>query len=141
MEERDLSEVCQIEEDTFSMPWSRQSFLEALRKEENIYLVAEMDGSVVGYCGMWGVVGEGQINNVAVAQKARGKGIASQLFSVFLEEGKKKGLARFTLEVRVSNLPAIHLYEKYQFESAGIRKNFYEHPSEDAMIMWKDVES
>lgn len=139
MEIMDLQQVCAIEMDTFSDPWSRESFQEGIENEQRIYFVAEEEGHIFGYCGMWAIAGEGQITNVAVERQSRGKGIAGRMFSKFLQCGIENGLTSFTLEVRVSNHGAIALYEKFGFQSAGIRKDFYDHPKEDAMIMWKYV--
>ena len=83
------------------------------------------------------IVGEGEITNVVTKNTMRGKGIGKQILEKLLEEGAKMGAEAFTLEVRVSNAPAIHLYESLGFVSEGVRKNFYEEPTEDALIMWK----
>lgn len=137
MREEDLEQVCAIENQIFSKPWSESDFLSSIRNPQHIYLVAEDKGTIMGYCGMWGIAGEGQITNVAVASSFRRQGVAKQLFRVFLERGEQDGLTAFTLEVRTSNLPAIQLYRKFGFEDAGTRKDFYEAPKEDALIMWK----
>ena len=137
MQEEDLEQVCAIEEQIFSQPWSRQDFLASIKNDTHIYLVAEQHGAIMGYCGMWGIIGEGQITNVAVAPQFRRQGVAKKLFQVFLEKGQQMGLTAFTLEVRVSNLPAIQLYKCAGFKEAGIRKEFYEFPKEDALIMWR----
>lgn len=137
MKESDLSEVYQIEQSLFSKPWSVRDFFDAINNENNIYIVAEEQEEILGYCGVWGVVGEGQITNVAIKKEKQGMGIATKLLSFVIKEGEEQGLTAFTLEVRVTNLSAIHLYKKLGFQSAGIRKNFYECPTEDAMIMWK----
>ena len=80
---------------------------------------------------------EGDITNVVVAKESRGKGIGTAMLLFMMEEGKKRGINAYTLEVRVSNAEAIHVYEKLGFVSEGIRKNFYDKPKEDANIMWK----
>lgn len=138
MQEKDLDQVCQIEEDNFSMPWSRQAFLDSIRHPEQLYLVAEQNERIRGYCGMWIVLEEGQINNVAVDRKFRRQGVASAMFEAFLKQGYEMGARRFTLEVRESNQSAIALYEKFSFQNVGIRKNFYDKPVEHAVIMWKE---
>ena len=132
----DVPQVASIEKECFSMPWSEKSFTDALLDANNIYVVALAEDNIVGYCGMWGCAEEGQIYNVCVSKDMRSKGIGGELFRAFLDEGIKSGLKAFTLEVRVSNKNAISLYEKCGFENAGIRKNFYDNPKEDAMIMW-----
>ncbi len=138
MEEKDLDQVTAIEKDTFSMPWKREDFLESMSNPSHVYIVACEGDSVFGYCGMWGIAGEGQINNVAVKKEFRDKGIGFGMIQFLLEEGYKLGLEAFTLEVRESNRAAIHVYEKAGFVNAGVRKNFYEKPRENAVIMWKN---
>lgn len=136
---KDVDAVCRLEESAFSMPWHRISFIEMLENPNALYLVAvdERD-QVIGCGGLRAIVGEGDISNVVVKKECRRKQIASRLMTELLKRGMEEfQLTEFTLEVRVSNEPAIHLYEKFGFRSEGIRKNFYEKPKEDAMIMWK----
>lgn len=139
MEEKDVDQVCLLEEHAFSMPWHKPSFLEMLLNPQALYLVAiDEDETVRGCCGVRNVVGEGDITNVVVQDACQNKGIGRSLMEALLFRGEKElGIKAFTLEVRVSNAPAIHLYQSLGFVSAGIRKNFYEKPVEDAMIMWK----
>lgn len=132
-----VDQVCVLEEEAFSMPWHRESFLEMIANENACYLVALVGDEVVASCGLRHIVGEGEITNVVTKSTMRGKGIGRQILSQLLEEGAKMGARDFTLEVRVSNAPAIHLYESLGFVSEGVRKNFYEEPTEDALIMWK----
>lgn len=136
MLENDVPSVYAIELRTFSHPWKENDFLQSIQNPNNIYLVVEENNSILGYCGLWGVVGEGQITNVAVAEPFHGKGIAKAMLSELLRKGREHGLETFTLEVRVSNYSAIALYHNLGFKDAGIRKNFYEAPTEDAIIMW-----
>ena len=119
------------------MPWSAESFLQMIEKEDTAYFVAEEDGQILGGCGLLLIAGEGNITNVAVAATARRRGLAPGLGTYLRQEGDRAGLTAYTLEVRVSNAAAIALYEKFGFVSEGIRPNFYENPREDAMIMWK----
>lgn len=136
MEEKDLEQVCAIENKIFSQPWTRADFLASVQNPEHIYIVAEENDVVAGYCGLWMVAGEGQINNVAVREDFRKKGVGYGMLSYLLELGRQKNQNAFTLEVRASNEAAIRLYEKLGFHSAGIRTGFYEKPREDANIMW-----
>ena len=136
MVENDVSEVCFIERESFSTPWSEEDFRSSLREENNEYLVAEVDHKIAGYCGYWGIAGEGYIYNVAVKKEIRGNRIGYQMLKRLLENSGSRGIASFTLEVRTSNQPAIRLYESLGFERAGIRKDFYSKPKEDAVIMW-----
>lgn len=137
MEERDLEQVYNIECDNFSMPWSRASFLSSIHNADHIYMVAEQEQQILGYCGIWGIAGEGQITNVSVKKIFQRQGVANTLLDSCLKKGNEMGLASYTLEVRESNYRAIALYEKMCFEQVGIRKNFYDKPKENAVIMWK----
>lgn len=137
MESKDIEGVAELEKECFSMPWSAASLQKELDNENSIFCVCEMDGTIVGYAGLYLVPPEGDITNVAVTALYRGRGIAKQLLETLFEQAAKKGITEFTLEVRVSNEPAICLYEKMGFRSEGIRKNFYDAPKEDACIMWK----
>ena len=137
MQDEDVERISCLEEETFSMPWSRESFLSMIHNENARYYVAEQDGLVVGGCGVLMAADEGNITNVVVDKNYRNQGIGTQMLQYLIEEGEKDGLSSFTLEVRVSNAQAIHVYEKLGFFSEGIRPDFYEKPKEDAMIMWK----
>ena len=132
-----VDQVCVLEEEAFSMPWHKESFMEMIANENACYLVALAGEEVVASCGLRHIVGEGEITNVVTKSTMRGQGIGRQILVKLLEEGAKIGAQAFTLEVRVSNAPAIHLYESLGFVSEGVRKNFYEEPTEDALIMWK----
>lgn len=137
MERSDVDRVSELEEEAFSMPWSRDAFLEMIEKDNARYYVAKRDGHVIGGCGVIMAAGEGNITNVVVDAKERNRGVGFKLLKYLIEDGMKNGLNAFTLEVRVSNEAAIHLYKKLGFFSEGIRPDFYEKPKEDAMIMWK----
>ena len=137
MQDMDVEPISRLEEETFSMPWSRDSFLSMIHNINARYYVAEENGHIVGGCGVLMAAGEGNITNVVVDKNFRGQGIGTKMLQYLIEEGKKNGLYAFTLEVRVSNVQAIHVYEKLGFFSEGIRPDFYEKPKEDAMIMWK----
>ena len=137
MEQTDLDKVVKLEQEIFSTPWSRTSFQESLEKPYSHFFVAE-EQEIVGYCGIHNLGGDGELTNVAVDKEWRGKHIAHSMLEFAMLEAEKEGVEAFTLEVRVSNTPAIKLYEKLGFVNQGIRKNFYENPIEDAMIMWKN---
>ena len=141
MKEEDLAQVCAIEEETFSMPWSRSSFQETLSYYHTLFLTAELDGEIAGYCGCYQSLEEAEITNIAVRRQLRGHGIGRRLLTELMRLGKEQGAFAYTLEVRVSNQAAIHLYESLGFVSFGIRKNFYERPREDAMVMWRHWEA
>ena len=138
MEIKDIVQVAAIEKDIFSVPWSANSFIEASQNENNIYLVCAQNDEVTGYCGLWTVLGEGDVTNVAVSKKHRGKGYGRALLKELENRGRKKDVSKYFLEVRQSNIIAFKLYLSLGYEKIGIRKNFYERPSEDAVIMSKE---
>ena len=131
----DCPNVAELEKMIFSQPWSEQGFRDALNMERNIFLVAEEDGIIYGYIGMYQSLDEGEITNVAVAPGKRNAGTGRLLMQAAMEQAKQQGITRIVLEVRVSNASAIHLYEKCGFVNCGIRKGFYDFPKEDAYIM------
>lgn len=137
MTPEDVPFISKLEQETFSMPWSADSFLEMIGKEDARYYVAERGGQLLGCCGMLMIAGEGNITNVVVAPEARNQGVGTGMLKHLMEEGSRCGLTAYTLEVRVSNAAAIHVYEKLGFVSEGIRPGFYEKPTEDAIIFWK----
>ena len=133
----DVEAVSKIESETFSMPWSADDFLEMVEADYAYYYVAEAEGEIAGCCGIRNIAGEGEITNVVVAARFRRKGIGRSMMEYMLERAKEVGIGDCTLEVRISNLPAIRLYESLGFKGEGIRPKFYEKPVEDALIMWK----
>ena len=137
LQPEDVEVVSQIETASFSMPWSAESFLEMISAEHCLYLVAEVENQVVGCCGLIMACDEGNVSNVVVDESMRGKGIGQALLSEIILQGQAMDITDFSLEVRVSNEIAIHIYEKFGFRSEGIRPKFYEKPEEDAMIMWR----
>lgn len=137
MEEKDLEQVIAIEQSIFSMPWSMEDFKKSQNDTHNIYVVVDKESEILGYCGLWSVLDEGQITNVAVKEEARGCGLGYEMMKKLIGIGEERGLTSFTLEVRESNAPARKLYERLGFENAGIRPNFYDKPKENALIMWK----
>lgn len=137
MSEEDLGQVAQLEAEIFSSPWSAESFLGEISNTGNLYLTAWMQGELAGYCGFIRILNEGDITNVAVASKWRRRGIAGQMLRELIFRGEERGVCDFTLEVREGNMPARNLYRNLGFEEEGIRKNFYEKPTENAVIMWK----
>ena len=138
MTELDCKAAAELEKIIFSQPWSEQGFLDAIAIEQNIFLIAEEAGELYGYIGMYQVLDEGEITNVAVKPDKRNAGIGRKLVQEAIEQAKKQGISQIVLEVRVSNTSAIHLYETCGFEIGGIRKGFYDFPKEDAYIMLQD---
>ena len=132
----DADAVTAVEEECFTVPWKKEDFIKLMENDTSAYIVAELNGEIIGGAGIRNIVGDGEITNVAIKPAYRGNGYSKELINHLLDRGKQLGCTAFTLEVRVSNTPAIKCYESAGFESAGIRPNFYEHPKEDAMIMW-----
>ena len=141
MTEEHIDGVLAVEEATFSIPWSRVDFEKEVRENRMaIYYAAVLDGKVVGYAGMWHVITEGHITNVAVLEETRGKGVGAMLMEKLIAVAEEKAMTGMTLEVRMGNRPAQSLYHKYGFKAEGIRKNYYPDTKEDAVIMWKYFE-
>ena len=136
-----LDEIAELEQVCFSTPWSRNMLAEELDNACSAFLVALDDGGhVAGYAGLQVILDEGYITNVAVQPEYRRQGVAGQLLAVFLNFAKGNHLAFLTLEVRASNYGAIALYGGLGFRSVGRRKNYYEHPREDTLIMTKEFD-
>ena len=136
----DLDGIYTIEKSSFSTPWSRDSMEQDLSNPVATYLVAEEEGQIRGYVGVWQVVDEGQITNVAVDKEYRGQGIGARLVESLVNHAKSNNLHILLLEVRQSNLPAQKVYSNKGFNQIAVRKNYYQHPKEDAIIMSLEIE-
>ena len=135
MTEDDIKYVADIEKSSFSMPWTFNGFMDALKNPDAMLTVVEEDGEIVGYTCMYCSFEEGEITNVAVKESKRGQGIGKYLMSETMKFSLERGIQRIILEVRCSNENAIGLYNKIGFNNVGVRKGFYEKPKEDACIM------
>lgn len=139
MEEKDVDGVLRIEELSFTTPWSKEAFvLEITTNKLAKYVIAERDGHIVGYGGVWLIIDEGHITNIAVEPQYRGQGIGNFLVEKLIDICKERGITSLTLEVRKSNIVAQSLYKKYGFKECGIRPGYYSDTKEDAIIMWKE---
>lgn len=134
MAEGDLPAAAGLERRLFSRPWSEQSLSQALR-QHTLFVAAVEKDVLVGYCGMYCAFEEGEITNVAVDPAWQGQGIGRRMMAYFLQQAREQGILRITLEVRVSNQRAIRLYTSLGFQNCGIRKNLYDLPTEDGMVM------
>lgn len=134
----DIDQVLLIEEEAFAHPWTREAFEHEMTTNlYSYYLVAEIEEKdIVGYCGMWIVMDESHITNVAVAERMRGHRIGEGLMREAIRIVKSQKGVLMTLEVRVSNTIAKNLYYKLGFQDGGIRKNYYTDTQEDALVMW-----
>ena len=135
-----LEEIAALERVCFSRPWSRNMLAEELENQCAAFLTAldPQTGKVVGYAGLLVAADEGYITNVAVFPEYRRRGVAGQLLKVFCDFAAGRHLAFLTLEVRPSNEAAIALYRSYGFTERGRRRNYYDLPREDALILTRD---
>lgn len=131
----DLDGVMEIENALFSTPWSETGFFSFLIRDDTLFLVALEEGQVVGYCGVVMVLNEGDITNVAVAPDRQRRGIGRQLMQAMIQKTKELGVDCLHLEVRESNRKAVSLYESLDFKNVGLRKNYYENPVENGILM------
>ena len=130
-----LPQIEKLEQQCFSLPWTWDQLMSQLPDDCHEFLAAEQEGKVLGYVGMMTVLDEGYISNVAVDPAFRRQGIADLLITELLERSRIRELSFVTLEVREHNKPAIALYRKHGFAPVGLRKNYYELPVENALLM------
>ena len=135
LSEEHTDSICEIENESFGDPWSRQFFLDLFDNPFALCYTAIINAEVVGYLIAYQVIDEIQILNVAVKKSERGKKIATKLFDTIFDSAGTEKIKEFTLEVRPSNIGAISLYKKLGFEIDGVRKNYYQKPKEDAVLM------
>lgn len=141
MQLSDLQQVLAIEVASFPAPWSRQAFVSELTYNRMaVYLVARSQNQVVGYAGMWLVVDEAHVTNIAVHLAWRRLGIGKQLMDRLQDLALARGCTAMTLEVRKSNFAAQNLYTQYGFAAQGLRRGYYADTGEDAIVMWKQLE-
>lgn len=130
-----IPQIEEIERECFSRPWTAEQLSGQMRNAQHEFIAAVDDGKVLGYVGLMYVLDEGYISNVAVHPEARRQGIGDALIDALAVKAKELELAFLTLEVRESNAPAIALYAKHGFHPVGKRKNYYDAPKEDAVLM------
>ena len=130
-----LPQIQRIEQQSFSVPWTEAMLRVQLSPDSHVFLTAESAEGVVGYVGMMYVLDEGYISNVAVRPDRRRQGIADALLDALETRARALMLSFLTLEVRAGNAPAVALYEKHGYRVVGRRKNYYEKPTEDALLM------
>jgi [ribosomal protein S18]-alanine N-acetyltransferase len=140
MREEDLDQILEVEHASFTTPWSREAFYNELYNNKfAVYLVLEKDHVVIGYCGVWIVIDEAHVTNVAILPQYRGRKLGEAILSKLMSIAKEKGARSMTLEVRVTNHVAQSLYRKLGFQNGGIRKNYYSDNQEDALVMWVNL--
>ncbi len=138
MREEDIDGIMEIEHGSFAIPWTKQDLIGELSNTAARYFVLLEDGVVSAYAGTWLIIDEGHITNIAVHPDKRGKGYGTKVTSAMMQAAVDVGVQYMTLEVRVSNEPALALYKKLGFKKAGVRKKYYEDNGEDAYIMVND---
>ncbi|KOO42279.1 ribosomal protein S18-alanine N-acetyltransferase [Priestia koreensis] len=137
MDVNDIDQVVGIEQLSFSTPWSKEAFVNELTQNQfSKYVVMEENDVIIGYCGLWVIIDEGHITNVAILPSHRGQGLGEKLMRKVMELSMEFGARTLTLEVRVSNHVAQSLYKKLGFEAGGLRRNYYTDSQEDALVMW-----
>ena len=136
----DLDGVLDVDVLSFTRPWTRAMYESEFlnRDTSRMFVLRTASRPVAGYCAAWFILDEIHINNIAVRPELRGRGLGSALLAHVLEEGRAAGASRATLEVRRSNDDAQRLYERFGFRVAGVRRDYYTDPTEDALVLWRD---
>ncbi|WP_059105408.1 ribosomal protein S18-alanine N-acetyltransferase [Shouchella shacheensis] len=136
----DINAVMDVERDAFTAPWKREAFESELRANKFAhYVVFEWGTRIIGYCGVWKVMDEAQITNIAIHSAYRGQKFGEWMLRYVMELLKGMGTRTLSLEVRASNHVAQALYKKLGFEKGGVRKNYYADNYEDAWVMWVEM--
>ena len=134
---QDVDAVYEIEKQSFTLAWTKEAFeQEMLKNEFAYYVLAETAEGVIGYCGMWLVMDEAHITNIAISPQQRGNKFGEALMKEAMDQARVQGAKLMTLEARVSNIAALNLYKKLGFQNGGIRKGYYTDNQEDAIVMW-----
>ena len=136
----DLDGVLAVEHVSFTNPWTREMYVADLKNEgvSFVYLARDEARRIIGFCSFWRVFEELHINNVAVLPEHRRSGIARRMLTAVIADGARAGARRALLEVRRSNVAARQLYEELGFSVAGVRRDYYSHPVEDALVLWRE---
>ncbi len=135
----DIAAVVDIEKESFATPWTPHAFRMEMKNSVAVYRVVEVDGRVAAYGGMWLILDEVHVTNIAVHPDYRGRHLGRKIMEVLMTEARQRNLLRMTLEVRKQNHVAIALYKKLGFLMAGIRPGYYQDTGEDALIMWVEL--
>ncbi|MEI4804531.1 ribosomal protein S18-alanine N-acetyltransferase [Bacillus sp. NPDC077411] len=140
MKEEDISQIVAIEEASFAIPWTAEAFERELKMNEYAhYVVMETEEGILGYCGLWIILDESHITNIAVLPQYRGQRLGEALLQEVMNKARALGGNTMTLEVRVSNEVAKKLYRKFGFQNGGIRKRYYTDNYEDGLVMWVNL--
>jgi ribosomal-protein-alanine N-acetyltransferase len=138
--DRDIDAIVALEQESFSNPWSRETLVWELENSDvtRVYLLRDMEDRAIAFCLAWVIFDELHINTLAVSPAHRRRGVATFLLQEVMAAAAQEGARRATLEVRASNAPALHLYERMGFTVKGKRPGYYTNPSEDALILWRE---
>ncbi len=140
MQLNDIPSIVELERQAFTLPWTAKAFRNELTQNHFAkYMVMEWNGQIIGYGGMWFIVDEAHITNIAVRPEYRGRKLGARLLKEMMKTASFVGMKKMTLEVRVSNHVAQNLYQKFGFSQAGVRPRYYSDNNEDALIMWADI--
>ncbi|MGR9047636.1 ribosomal protein S18-alanine N-acetyltransferase [Halobacillus faecis] len=137
MTKDDVGAVMEVEKASFAVPWSGETFKKEM--EDNPYAhyyVVENEDEIIGYCGLWLIIDEAHVTNIAIHPDHRGNKYGEHLFRHTCNEAIEHGAIQLSLEVRVSNTAAQHMYRKFGMVPGGIRKRYYSDNGEDALVMW-----
>lgn len=136
----DIGQVMDVDRLSFSNPWTEDIFqLEIGKNDQAYYYVMTLDQKVIGYIGMWVVIDDAQITNIAISPAYRGHKLGEKLFGFACQQALMMGVKHLSLEVRASNRVAQNMYRKFGLVPGGIRKNYYTDNREDAIIMWVNL--
>ncbi|WP_242225281.1 ribosomal protein S18-alanine N-acetyltransferase [Bacillus cereus group sp. BfR-BA-01380] len=140
MKEEDIPQIVAIEETSFATPWTAEAFERELNMNEYAhYVVLETEDGILGYCGLWVILDESHITNIAILPQYRGQRLGEALLQEVMNKARALGGSTMTLEVRVSNEVAKKLYRKFGFQNGGIRKRYYTDNYEDGLVMWVNL--
>lgn len=133
----DIKDIMTIEKASFAIPWTYEAYYnEVMLNKYAHYIVLEVNHTIIGYCGLWVIIDEAHITNIAIDPQYRGQKLGEALLRQVMLIALQKGAKTMSLEVRVSNYVAQNLYRKLGFQNGGIRKGYYTDNHEDALIMW-----
>lgn len=136
MDAKDIDAVVSIEDESFSVPWTKEAFTQEMLNDKAHYLVMEEDDRIIGYGGFWQILDEGHFTNLAITPEYRNRGLGKKLIEAMLNYARTLNIVKVTLEVRQSNENALKAYKSLGFNIEGKRSRYYTNPVEDAMIMW-----
>src|SRR5690625_1965649 len=140
MQITDVDAVLNVEKASFTSPWCKNIFYQELMDNEHAhYFVSIVNKNIIGYAGLWIVRDNAQVTNISIHPNYRGYKYSEKLFHYIFYYAIKHGAARLSLEVRLSNIAAQHMYRKFGLVPGGIRKRYYQDNNEDALIMWVNI--